>query len=58
MPMGFPPFPMQPGMFPPGQFPPFMMPPQMQAFFQQQFGGQGGQDEYPGYPPPGGNEGQ
>lgn len=40
----FPPIPMmpgQPGMFPPGQFPPFMMPPQMQAFFQQQFGGQG-----------------
>jgi len=46
IPPAFPPFmmmPGQPGMFPPGQFPPFMMPPQMQAFFQQQFGGQGQQ---------------
>ena len=44
--MQFPPFPMVPGMGgQQGMFPPFMMPPQMQAFFQQQFGGQGGQGQ-------------
>jgi len=53
--MGFPPFPMQPGMFPP-----FMMPPQMQAFFQQQFGGggQGSHEGYSGFSEQGGNEGK
>ena len=63
---GFPPFmmmPGQPGMFPPGQFPPFMMPPQMQAFFQQQFGGQGqqgfgGQEGMQGNPDQQGNDSQ